>query len=174
MMKIKSDFITNSSSSSFIVVFDKQITKFEDVKNLISKNAKAEQVLIDSLKQTPKKIKRDDIELINMLTTEMYSGHYIDANNELTYSEYQKTFCEREGITQTELYKNTAWTKSFYNEYAYICRKVYSKKVVEFLEEHDGNYLYIFHYGDDEGEFFSEMEHGGTFEQVPHIRISKH
>ncbi len=170
-MKIKSDFITNSSSSSFIVVFDKQVTKFEDVEYLISNPTKAEQVLKDALNQTPKKIKANNIKLVSMVADEMNQGHVDGMDNTLSYHVYQKLFCEREGITETELYKNGGWIKSFYKEYEHMCIKTYSEKAIEFLNKHDGKYLYIFHYS---SEFFDEMEHGGTFNKIPNITINKH
>ena len=34
--------------------------------------------------------------------------------------------------------------------------------------------FYQFSYSDNDGEFFSAMEHGGLFENVPHITISNH
>lgn len=174
-MKIKSDFITNSSSSSFIVVFPNRITNFKDVEHLITGDAKAKQVLKDALKQKSKKIKIADTILIKKIIDELKGGYIIDTEvEEIDYFSYQISFCEREGITQAELYGNKFWLQSFYDEFDQLTLKVCSKKAIEFIKENVGEYLYIFEYSDGDGAFFSDMEHGGTFNQLPHITVNKH
>jgi hypothetical protein len=168
-MKIKYDFMTNSSSSSFIVAFEKKIVKFEDVEFLISRKDKAKQILKDSLSQKPKKINPKNKSLLNYVVKELIYG-YMGPD----YSDFQDKFCKREGISSNELYKHRAWTKAFYEEYDSIKKKDCLKLAVDFLNKNEGKYLYIFHYGDEDGEFFGEMEHGYTFARLPHITISKH
>ena len=168
-MKVRTDFITNSSSSTFVVAFLKKIVDFEDVRYLINREAKARQVLKDALAQKPRKINPKNKSLIQLITTELTYGY-----SGLGYSEFQEKFCKREGITSGELYKNNAWMQTFSQEFHIVEEKICSKKAVKFLDINEGNYLYIFKYGDESGEFFSEMEHGFTFEKVPHITINKH
>jgi len=174
-MKIKSDFVTNSSSSSFIVAFRMPVKNFEDVEHLIPRNDKARQVLKDCLSQKVRKIKLTD-SIISVINEELNDGHALDMrqHKELDYSNYMDMFCDREGITVNELYKNRSWMDSFYEEYNIICLKACTEHAIEFIKNNEGSYLYIFHYSDEDGSFMCDMEHGGTFQHLPHITISKH
>jgi len=42
------------------------------------------------------------------------------------------------------------------------------------LKKHKGQELYVFHYGDDDGDYYSVLEHGGIFNNLPHEQISYH
>ena len=169
-MKLKTDFVTNSSSSSFIVVFDKKITKFGDIEHLIPEERKMRQVFADATCQRPIKITNNN-KALERIATELSYG-YIDEMN--SYSDYQEDFCKREEITVQEMYDNRAWIQAFYDEHAILQTRLCKKKAIEFTEQNDGKYIYIFNYGDDSGLFFGEMEHGGTFRLLPHIRVNKH
>jgi len=167
-MKFKTDFVTNSSSSSFIVAFDKIVKDFEDVKYLINREGKARQVLKDCLAQKPKKIKLSQ-SLINTVKEDLSHGYM-----GVDYIKFQEQFCERERITSNELYINRPWYNAFTDEYNKVNEKVYLEKAIKFIKENEGKYLYVFSYADEDGEFMSEMEHGFTFSQLPHIQISQH
>ena len=169
-MKIKTDFVTNSSSSSFIVIFDKKINKLDDVLHLIPVEKKARQVLKDAVRQKPTKLTNNQ-KIIDRISTELSHG-YIDELK--SYSDYQADFCHREGITVQDMYANRAWMQAFYDEYEVIQTRLCKKKAIELVENHSGKYMYLFNYGDEDGEFMSQMEHGGTFRNLPHIKINKH
>ena len=48
--------------------------------------------------------------------------------------------------------------------------KMAEKIKAEFAEMN----LFTFEYSDNDGNFFCTMEHGGVFDNVPHVRISNH
>jgi len=167
-MKIKTDFVSNSSSSSFVVAFDKIIKDFEDLRYLISREDKARQVLKDCLAQKPKKIKMTQ-STVTSLKEELSHGYM-----GVDYIKFQEQYCEREGVSSNELYTNRPWYNAFTDEYNKVNEKVYLEKAIEFIKNNEGKYLYFFSYADEDGEFMSEMEHGFTFSRLPHITISKH
>ena len=178
-MRIKSDFITNSSSSAFVVAFPTKITHFDDVRDHIFPEWKAEIVLRDAKTQKPFLIKTDDETVIKKIVEALRTGYldYLDDDNEefgTGYFGYENKFLKREGITQDDLRKNWAWYEVLDREREYFRTKKATVVAKEFIEKNNGRYLYQFEYGDEDGEKMSEMEHGGTFNRLPHITISHH
>ncbi len=43
-----------------------------------------------------------------------------------------------------------------------------------FLAEHPDAFIYVFSYADEDGQYGSTLEHGGIFDKLPHIQISYH
>lgn len=176
-MKIKRDFVTNSSSSSFIVIFPKKLESIEDLINYMPK-WKAEVVLRDSEEQIPLKIdlgiKQVDVSLIDVI----YG---------ILFEKLDKDTCDDIILEITDVIKDK--TEDYKLKYPdYINLKVekilsdnnyYSSdydtdEFKELMLKNDKGFIYSFHYADEDGEFWSKMEHGGTFDELPHIRISHH
>jgi hypothetical protein len=44
----------------------------------------------------------------------------------------------------------------------------------EWMKETKGSFYFKFHYADEDGSYYSIMEHGGMFDHLPHQRISHH
>jgi len=160
-MKIKKDFITNSSSSSFIVAWDKEIKCFEDVYKFIPNIEKAMAVLQDSKNQTP--LKTDILNYSNTIKrihSVIRSGTF-DGYLSLSYDDI---------IKNDDYRKRYKLWKCIREEN----RKISLKLAKQFVKENIDKVFYIFHYSDNNGEFWSQMEHDGIFYELPFIHVSHH
>lgn len=182
-MKIKTSFATNSSSSSFVVAWPTKIRKLEDVQSYISNKEKANQVLNDSRSQKAKLIEPGNKKVIEKISKEFSYGYLEELERFFRkeigghiggFEEFKVDFAKRHKVTEDEISKTQELSRLAWEDYNIGRKKLCNGLAKEFCEQNEGNYLYIFKYGDEDGQFFEEMEHGGTFNNLPHIRINKH
>jgi hypothetical protein len=168
-MKIKLSFVTNSSSSAFIVAFPERIKFLDDVENYIYPEEKAEVVFNDAVKQKPFRANPKGKLIRQQVFGTLESGYFDGAPS---YSDEIDAFRKNNSLTYNESYNR------FYDDFekAYIkkCYKVLNPTITNFLKKAEGQYIYFFEYGDEDGEFMSEMEHGNTFKKLHHLTVSKH
>ena len=166
-MKLKSDFVTNSSSSSFIVSFDEKPNKKEDLNILFIE--KAECVFNDIQNKKGIKITKQNVDKQSKrLASIMSEG---DVNGK-SYSTFYDQIERERNIT---IYKLPTEERNKINkEIRKITFDYFNDKAKKFLNDIIGQTIYLFVYSDNDGEFYSEMEHGWTFRKYPHIQISNH
>ena len=172
-MKLKTDFVTNSSSSSFVVAFE-QKTTFTYLKDKIMFMEKAMVVWKDCRKQRIQKLTPENDALIERILAETVSGYYPGYNNnEIKEQDFLNE--NRYSITG-RLWdeENRHIREHYYREQDRRRSLGALKPAMEFIKNNMNNYIGFFSYADGDGAFMSEMEHGGTFNRLSCLTISHH
>jgi len=163
-MKFRNGFVSNSSSSSFIVGFDKTPESQEELRGMLFPGrAPGASVLSHygtecyDADMVSKKVWKDmedkkplsDEEAMGVLSSGWFDG-YPD------YPDYGD-----DGKTDWE---------AFNEKVAEAAKECWSRQKGKLADK----VLYEFVYSDGDGSFSSALEHGGTFDGVEHIQISHH
>ena len=173
-MKIRIGFVSNSSSSSFVVAFDARPKSKEEVQKLLFGNKKTyanpycdSAVWKDAKKNWPaEEVAQtvwEDLSAMNPLTKEEFieelrCGSVFGAG-------HPKYDWKRLGKRQEEKYEE---------QYRKRCEKWAKGLATEFLKNNKGKVLFMFTYSDNDGEYRCALEHGKLFRGLPHIEICNH
>lgn len=162
-MKIRQGHVSNSSSSSFIVIFDRDPRDKKWLK----------QAFFGGQEQVPEDY-GDDMLSVDSLV------HYLSSSfrGKLTMKDMVSVLTggwntipgfDVERPSGIESYRNGEMEK--YNELEKIAAKEY---LLKWIGDADIEHIYISELADDDGSIGSKLEHGDTFRNFKHIRISNH
>ncbi len=166
-MKIRKGFVSNSSSSSFVVAFPKGFDPSDTaVKELLFGDSQrvcyyeyavdadqaASIIASDMRGQAPNN---------NEAMIDALSGHLPGAPD---YDDFRIR-----DDSKPEWQWNCDWES--YEK----ALNVFREKMMENMKAEFGDAdIYCFEYSDNDGHIYCTLEHGDTFAAVPHLRVSKH
>lgn len=173
-MKIRMGFVSNSSSSSFMVPFD-TIPTYEDLKKSLGVE-KASVVFNDITSQYHIRLQPDSAfynELVKKIKKEFEAGYLYEAENDPRLKSVGWNTSPNRNHYATEALYQVEYNK-WCDKQSAIRSEVFGELADKWIQKHLGKFILFFEYSDNEGDLNAELEHGGTFNRWDGMQISHH
>ncbi len=184
-MKIRKGFVSNSSSSSFVVVFPEEPTSRAHVQEMLKHGERYKNPYYDQ-KYSPAK-SWTSFEVAERVWID-YCRYSMSRDigkeeivQELMGGYFPEELCEKLGVHQPQYedfvgddgsFSTQEYQGAFDEHYKHLEADLLAY-VEDWINTHNGHYA-IFEYSDNNGVFETALEHGDLFANLPHIRNSKH
>jgi len=176
-MKKRLGFVSNSSSSSFIIMFDKEPESVEEIKEMLFdfdsvsyydytiSSEQASEIIFRDIEKIEEKVLREEFD--NMIYEIKYGTEQwlIDRNDSDL-----KDFISLD----EKHWKNWEEWKELSEKIELLREKVIDKMNKKFALESEGKFVYHVVFSDNDGDIYCTLEHGEVFRKVKHIRINNH
>ena len=171
-MRFKFDFVTNSSSTAFIVFWPHEIKQLEDVSKYIKNNSFADVIFNDTKDKKSVIVNKTSKKIMQLFIHELGDGYTMGKYH--FDEETPEIFCKRHGITKKELYDNRVWPMQMFKDQELKREQHYITVALDLMLKYEGSYAYFFEYGDEGNSLDYELETENDWGGLPYIRINKH
>lgn len=203
-MKTRNGFVSNSSSSSFLVALPKGIDSIQELNELLFKYRETitcpyddeqtfsrdqlSEVILSDLRKDRTKNKTDSQEtIISDLSSRYFGNDYYGFSQDppFNYEGDKKIGNINKEADElfSKAYKEQDKEKSnalkdkanaLYRSVEKISREFAVKDYQQFVNNNKDKEICLFSFSDNEGDLQSLLEHGDTFRAIPHITMSHH
>lgn len=181
-MKVRLGFVSNSSSSAFIVAFPHIPKSAKDVKQILFGDktvfpkpyADGTYATSTIAKTVWEDIKAQKPNQVNEIHEAIRRGWFEGQPDHETYKIPPKPQPTEVQVDNTVVLKARIRQEYDWKKYEADCDKIADKIADDFMHKWNSRPIYVFKYSDNDGEYGSTMEHGGVFDNLPHKQISYH
>ena len=167
-MNIRRGFVSNSSSSSFVVAFPKKPETVVEMKELLFKD-------VENYPSPYGSESWSATEVAEIVLRDMAEPLSDEEAAEAMAAGWWGNFKGNEELAQlTEPNPARPWATTDYDLLDKLQKEDAMAVVKAMHKKYPGWKLYKFHYSDNDGSLMSAMEHGGLFDLLPHEIISHH
>ena len=154
-------YVSNSSSSSFIVAFPKKPESVGDVQKILFGD--------EEYYYSPYGDRFEVEEIANVVYNDIKNQ---EANDFVRMHESVGNGWFA-GSLDVDLFRKED-DKIDWEEYSAENGKIVDKIILDFMKKNKGSFFYVFDYSDNDGEMYSSMEHGDLFDNLDYIKTSHH
>ncbi len=177
-MKIRTGFVSNSSSSSFVVAFPSEPKNASDVKEMMFEKNQKEFSAPYSYSDDYDFWTTDEIAetIWNNIKDQTSNSNepILEAIQNGWFDNYGKLKGHVDHWNDSEFKTSRNYIPEEYEKIDIENKKRAKKIVDQFKKDNPNTEIYVFEFSDNDGLYFSALEHGDVFRKLKHIQTSYH